>query len=145
VVGWERRCIVTDKVLRENPNFGKDELLKVFRERLHVDDVIVIPKEPYDVVGHADGVVRFLDEGTVAINEPGPEDVIIVLGDFIVCGPDSQGVIERLIGLFQRCRFDTILGNRGERLPAALETGSVLRVRAPRLFGLTDRRLAVYR
>src|SRR5262249_36578661 len=32
-------------------------------------EVVVVPKEPYDVVGHADGVVRFLDEGRVAVND----------------------------------------------------------------------------
>ena len=26
--------------------------------------------------------------------EPGPDDTIIVLGDFIDCGPDSKGVID---------------------------------------------------
>ena len=75
--------------------------------------------------------------------QPGPDDLIIVLGGFIDCGPD-RAVIERLIGLSQRCRFDPILGDHEETLPAALESGSKLRVRAPRVFGLTDRRLAVY-
>jgi agmatine deiminase len=69
VVGWGRRCIVTDKVFRENPGMGKDDVIGRLRELLAVEELVVIPKEPYDLVGHADGVVRFLDERTVVINE----------------------------------------------------------------------------
>jgi agmatine deiminase len=69
VVGWGSRCIVTDKVIKENPAHGRDELIGRLKGLLGVDDLIVIPKEPYDVVGHADGVVRFLDGGLVAVND----------------------------------------------------------------------------
>lgn len=69
VVGWGSRCIVTDKVFRENAGVARDELLARLRDLLRVEDLIVIPREPYDVVGHADGVVRFLDERTVVIND----------------------------------------------------------------------------
>jgi len=69
VVGWGNRCIVTHKIFRENPGFGRSQLLRMLRDLLRVEELIVIPREPYDVVGHADGVVRFLDEGTVVIND----------------------------------------------------------------------------
>ena len=69
VVGWGRRCIVTDKVFRENPGMAKDEVIGKLRGLLAVEEIVVIPKEPYDVVGHADGVVRFLDERSVVIND----------------------------------------------------------------------------
>ena len=69
VVGWGSLCIVTDKVFTENPAHGRDELIGRLEGLLGVDDLIVIPKEPYDVVGHADGVVRFLDGGLVVVND----------------------------------------------------------------------------
>ena len=69
VVRWGSRCLVTDKVFRENPGVDRDDLLGRLREALRVEDLIVIPKEPYDVVGHADGVVRFLDDRLVVIND----------------------------------------------------------------------------
>jgi agmatine deiminase len=69
VVRWGRRCIMTDKVFRENPGLARGDLLGRLREALRVEDLIVIPKEPFDVVGHADGVVRFLDDGLVVIND----------------------------------------------------------------------------
>ncbi|QDV37571.1 agmatine deiminase family protein [Tautonia plasticadhaerens] len=71
VVNWGNRCIVTDKVFRENPGISRDTLIGSLRDLLRVEDLIVIPNEPYDVVGHADGVVRFLDEGTVVVNDYG--------------------------------------------------------------------------
>jgi agmatine deiminase len=69
VVRWGNRCIITQKVFRENPGLARGNLLGTLREALRVEDLILIPKEPYDVVGHADGVVRFLDDGLVVIND----------------------------------------------------------------------------
>jgi agmatine/peptidylarginine deiminase len=74
VVGHGTRCIVTDKVFRENRGMGRAGVIGALRELLRVEELIVIPKEPYDVVGHADGVVRFLDEGTVVINDYSKSD-----------------------------------------------------------------------
>ena len=42
---------------------------------------------------------------------PQPEDTIITLGDHIDRGPDSRGVIERLLALAGRCRLIPLLGN----------------------------------
>ena len=69
VVRWASRCVVTDKVYRENPGVGRAGLRDRLREALRVEDLIVIPNEPYDVIGHADGAVRFLDERLVVIND----------------------------------------------------------------------------
>jgi agmatine deiminase len=69
VVSRGHRCIVTEKVFRENPGLARADLLGRLREALRVEGLIVIPKEPYDVVGHADGVVRFLDDALVVIND----------------------------------------------------------------------------
>ena len=69
VVRWGSRCIMTDRVFRENPGTGTGELSDKLGELLRVEDLIVIPKEPNDIVGHADGAVRFLDDGLVAIND----------------------------------------------------------------------------
>ena len=36
---------------------------------------------------------------------PGPEDVLVTLGDYIDRGPDSRGVLDLLIDLGRRCRL----------------------------------------
>lgn len=69
VIGHGSRCIVTDKVFRENPGMSRSQVIEALREFLRVEELIMIPKEPYDPIGHADGVIRFLDEGTVLIND----------------------------------------------------------------------------
>jgi len=48
--------------------------------------------------------------------DPRPDDTIVTLGDYIDRGPDSRGVIETLIGLKQRCRLVTLMGNHEEML-----------------------------
>jgi len=47
---------------------------------------------------------------------PRPEDCIVTLGDYINRGPDSKGVIERLIDLRHRCRLVPLLGNHEQML-----------------------------
>jgi serine/threonine protein phosphatase 1 len=47
---------------------------------------------------------------------PRREDCIVTLGDYINRGPDSRGVIERLIEVKERCRLVTILGNHDQKL-----------------------------
>jgi serine/threonine protein phosphatase 1 len=48
--------------------------------------------------------------------KPRPEDVIVTLGDYINRGPDSRGVINRLIQLSRRCFLIPLLGNHEELL-----------------------------
>ncbi len=59
--------------------------------------------------------------------EPRPEDTIVVLGDFIDCGPDSKGVVEQLIALSTRCQLVCLLGNHEGMLKYALQHKSEFR------------------
>jgi serine/threonine protein phosphatase 1 len=47
---------------------------------------------------------------------PRPDDTIVTLGDYIDRGPDSRGVLERLIDLSHRCNLVPILGNHDQML-----------------------------
>jgi len=57
---------------------------------------------------------------------PRPEDTIVVLGDFIDYGPDSKGVVERLIDLSGRCHLILLMGNHEEMLLDALDSPAEL-------------------
>ena len=59
--------------------------------------------------------------------DPGADDLVVPLGDFIDCGPNSRGVIEQLITLSKRCRMVPLLGNHEEMLLNALESKSEFR------------------
>jgi serine/threonine protein phosphatase 1 len=52
--------------------------------------------------------------------QPGPEDTVVTVGDYIDRGPDSRGVLNRLIALSGRCRLIPLLGNHEEMLLDAL-------------------------
>lgn len=45
-----------------------------------------------------------------------PDDVIVTLGDYIDRGPNSKGVLDRLIDLGRRCRLVPLLGNHEQML-----------------------------
>jgi serine/threonine protein phosphatase 1 len=47
------------------------------------------------------------------------DDTLVLLGDYVDRGPDSRGVIERLIRLSQECRLITLLGNHELMMLAA--------------------------
>jgi serine/threonine protein phosphatase 1 len=66
-------------------------------------------------IGDIHGCSAALDALLSAI-QPRSEDCIVTLGDYINRGPDSRGVIERLVELKDRCRLIPLLGNHDEML-----------------------------
>jgi agmatine deiminase len=69
LVAAKHRVILTDKAFRENPDWDKARLRAELQRLLEVD-CILIPQDPDDeVIGHADGVVRFLTEDLVVVND----------------------------------------------------------------------------
>ncbi|PCJ67357.1 MAG: hypothetical protein COA58_03285 [Bacteroidetes bacterium] len=67
-----KKAIVTDRVFRDNNKINlvkKKELVAELIEWLAVDTLILIPQYPYDFTGHVDGLIRFVDERTVLIND----------------------------------------------------------------------------
>ncbi len=55
-------------------------------------------------------------EALLTAIEPGPTDTLVMLGDYIDRGPDSRGVLRRLLDLESRCRLIPILGNHDQML-----------------------------
>lgn len=52
--------------------------------------------------------------------DPGPDDVIVTLGDYVDRGPDTPGVLNQLIALRRRCRLLPLLGNHDQIMLAAI-------------------------
>jgi calcineurin-like phosphoesterase family protein len=57
----------------------------------------------------------------LAAIDPQPLDTIVTLGDYVDRGPDSKGVIERLLALAKTCRLIPILGNHEEMMLAVID------------------------
>ncbi len=69
----------------------------------------------YLAIGDIHGCSQAL-ERLLAVVRPQPEDIIITLGDYLNKGPDSQGVIEKLIQLAQTHRLIPLKGNHEVQL-----------------------------
>lgn len=79
-------AIVTDRVISENSTVwyeGRPEVLKDIRDLLGLKQLIVVPADPFDITGHADGTVRFIDGKTVLINDPRKILGVLEKGDSI--------------------------------------------------------------
>ena len=70
-------------------------------------------------IGDVHGCSRALEALLTAI-APRPTDLIVTLGDYVNRGPDSRGVIDRLIALEGQCTLVPLLGNHDQTFLAAL-------------------------
>lgn len=67
VVKLKDKVIMTDKVLKENPQYTERDL----KARLETDlecEVCLIPWDRYEIFGHADGMVRPIDGNDILLN-----------------------------------------------------------------------------
>jgi len=74
IIKWKDKVIITDRVIRDNLYQFKSEeaLLDRLEEELKCK-VLIIEQFPGEETGHADGLIRFIDENKVFINEPDPK------------------------------------------------------------------------
>ena len=63
------RAIMTDKIFRENPSKTKAEIIETIKQKCALNELIIIPKQPYDMLGHSDAMVRWIDENSVLVND----------------------------------------------------------------------------
>ena len=66
-------------------------------------------------IGDIHGCLPALETILAAV-EPRPEDTIVTLGDYVDRGPESRGVLERLLILRQQCHLVSLLGNHDQML-----------------------------
>lgn len=72
------------------------------------------------VIGDIHGCLPALDTILAAIRLQ-PEDTLVTVGDYVDRGPDSRGVIERLMSLRETIRLVPLMGNHEEMMLDALE------------------------
>lgn len=73
------------------------------------------------VIGDIHGCLTALETMLERV-APGPADLIVTLGDYVDRGPDSQGVIERLLALKETHHLVHLMGNHEIQMIRALET-----------------------
>jgi len=67
IISCGDKVIMTDKIFRENKHYDRDVLIDTL-SRLLEAEVVLIPEDCYDEYGHADGMVRFMSNGRVLLN-----------------------------------------------------------------------------
>lgn len=73
-------------------------------------------------IGDIHGCSLALDAILAAI-APQPEDTLVALGDYVDRGPDSKGVIDRLINLASQCQLICLHGNHEEMMLDVVRDG----------------------
>jgi serine/threonine protein phosphatase 1 len=73
-------------------------------------------------IGDIHGCLGPLDD-LLAWVDPQPDDVIVALGDYVDRGPDTRGVVQRLIELRQRRKVICLRGNHEIMMLEALHGG----------------------
>jgi agmatine deiminase len=69
VVRSSEAVIMTDRIFGENPIYTRKQLIKELEEYFQVNNIYIIPEQPNDFTGHSDGMVRFLDDRTLLVND----------------------------------------------------------------------------
>jgi len=67
VISCGDKVIMTDKIYRENSNYNHNILIDKLSKLLETE-IILIPEDYYDEYGHADGMVRYMGDGCVLLN-----------------------------------------------------------------------------
>lgn len=69
IIRAKDKVIMCDKVFYENTLIPEKDLINELQKLLEVDKLIFVPWAENDFTGHADGMVRFIDDNTVLIND----------------------------------------------------------------------------
>ena len=70
VVRTTDKVIMCDKIIFANQKkYSRKELIKKLHELFQVDKLFFIPQDPHDEIGHADGMVRFINENKLIVND----------------------------------------------------------------------------
>ncbi len=76
------KIIVTERILEDNPDWTREEIVEELKYLLDIEHVAIIPQEEGEPMGHADGIVMFVSDDTVVVNtygEPFRTDVLLAL------------------------------------------------------------------
>jgi agmatine deiminase len=69
IVRFGRKALACHKLLLDNPGWQHPDLIAEVKSLLGLDQMVLLPREPGDIFGHADGMARFVDEETVLVND----------------------------------------------------------------------------
>ena len=69
LVAYNNKAFICDKIFKENKQMEKNKLINDLKSLLELKEIYFLPQHKEDEIGHADGMVRFINEDTVIIND----------------------------------------------------------------------------
>ena len=69
ICSYNDKAIISEKVFRDNPLYPKQTLINELTNHLELDKIVFVPTVPYDITGHSDGMVKFINEDTIFLND----------------------------------------------------------------------------
>ena len=74
VVCSNKKVILCDKIFEENNHFSEKEVIQKLEKLLRTDSIYFVPQDPGDIIGHADGMLRFVSDDLLLINDLSSQD-----------------------------------------------------------------------
>ncbi|KRN28208.1 peptidyl-arginine deiminase [Lactobacillus selangorensis] len=69
IYNGQQTAIITTRILKDNPDYSRQGLIKQLKKLLHLETIILINPEPGDVLGHADGQVHFIQPNVLFVGD----------------------------------------------------------------------------
>lgn len=60
-------AILTEKVFKENPLLSRSEITEILKHDLAAEKIFFTPALPYEITGHIDGMLKFLNDNTLLV------------------------------------------------------------------------------
>lgn len=89
VANGDGRAIVSDRFLADN-HLDRSQALALLREHLGAAQIAILPADPDDRLGHADGIAAFLGTNTVAITQGHDDDHAAIVHELRTAFPGIQ-------------------------------------------------------
>jgi agmatine deiminase len=69
LVTFANKYLLTDRIFKDNHQLSQVQVLDQLEKSLQTDQLIIFPAAPHDFTGHIDGMMRFINEDLILVNE----------------------------------------------------------------------------
>ena len=69
VICSEKAVILTDRIFEDNKHLKKENVLEKLSKVFQTENIYIVPKQPYDLYGHIDSMIRFINNDSILIND----------------------------------------------------------------------------
>ena len=63
-----KKVIITERILQDNPSFNEATIIQYLKDQMNLNEVAIIPEQKLEATGHSDGLVTFINDNVIGIN-----------------------------------------------------------------------------